>query len=115
MRNILRALCAIICVLGIVLSVTGDRAMVQAGAPLALIFGFLLALLFVKRVFWKQIMASCQEDWDDQQERTIALMRRMCDPATKGRTGKRLPLLLIVSVVFLLFVGLAIVGKFLSH
>jgi hypothetical protein len=26
-----------------------------------------------------------------------------------------LPLLLIVSVVFLLFVGLAIVGKFLSH
>jgi hypothetical protein len=51
MRNILRALCAIICVLGIVLSVTGDRAMVQAGAPLALIFGFLLALLFVKRVF----------------------------------------------------------------
>lgn len=60
-------------------------------------------------------MASRQEDWDDQQERTIALMRRMCDPATKGRTGKRLPLLLIACVVFLLFLGLAIGNKVFSH
>lgn len=52
---------------------------------------------------------------EDQQERVIALMRRECDPATKGRTGKRLPLLLIVSVVFLLFLVLAVGGKVLSH
>lgn len=60
-------------------------------------------------------MASCQEDMEDQQERVIAMMRRECDRADRRRNGKRLPLLLIACVVFLLFLGLAIGSRLFTH